>query len=82
MYMCVLILIPYCNLFLWLFCRAVLSDWPQQDLVLDASGDYVIVPYCECSTSSEEEVENDSASSYTVLCAPVGAEEEEDWDAV
>ena len=65
--------------------RAVLSDGPQQDLVLDTSGDYVVVHYSECSTSSEEEVEeseNDKVGSCTVLCAPLSDEDKEDWDAV
>lgn len=69
-----------CVLFLWLLCRAVLSDGPQQDLLLDASGDHVTKPYSACSTSSEEV--DDSASSCTVLCAPVSAEEKEDWDVL
>lgn len=74
-------------LFLWLICRAVLSsDEPLQDLVLDASGDCVCVPYFDRSNiySSEEEddVDSNSASSCAVLCAPVCAEEKEDWDAV
>ena len=69
----------------WFLYRAVLSDGPQQDLVLDTSGDYVVVHYSECSTSSEEEVEeseSDKVGSYTVLCAPVSDEDKEDWDAV
>lgn len=70
-----------CVLLLWLLCRAVLSDGPQQDLLLDASGDHVTKPHSERSTSSEEEVD-DSASSCTVLCAPVSTDEKEDWDVL
>ena len=81
---CAYILAFTCVLF-WFLYRAVLSDGPQQDLVLDTSGDYVVVHYSECSTSSEEEVEeseNGKVGSCTVLCAPLSDEDKEDWDAV
>ena len=74
-------------LLLWLLCRAVLSGGePLQDLVLDASGDFVCVSYFEHSSSSEEDdsdlCDSGCTSSCTVLCAPVYMQEKEDWDAV